>query len=169
MLKNLEEQELELVSDGNGQADADQPGDCAQEILREFSEVAVQAGTAALGGVGLHQNASWKNPSDFSAPRTSSAGSPPSPVPLGSMRQIVEMDVRQLFNLLKEEQPQTVALVASYLSPEKTSQFLTMSFRRRPRPDRRAPGDAGADAGGGRGSDCAGAERERPTSNRPAP
>jgi flagellar motor switch protein FliG len=41
------------------------------------------------------------------------------------MRQIVEMDVRQLFNLLKEEQPQTVALVASYLTPEKTSQLLT--------------------------------------------
>jgi flagellar motor switch protein FliG len=42
------------------------------------------------------------------------------------MRQIVEMDLRQLFNLLKEEQPQTVALVASYLSPEKTSQLMTM-------------------------------------------
>ncbi len=42
------------------------------------------------------------------------------------MRQIVEMDVRQLYNLLKEEQPQTVALVASYLTAERTSQLLTM-------------------------------------------
>jgi flagellar motor switch protein FliG len=42
------------------------------------------------------------------------------------MQRIVEMDLRQLFNLIKEEQPQTVALVASYLSPEKASQLLTM-------------------------------------------
>lgn len=35
------------------------------------------------------------------------------------MQHIADMDARQIFNLTKHEQPQTVALIISYLSPEK--------------------------------------------------
>ena len=96
-----------------------------EEILREFSDLAVQAGTAALGGVTYTKSVLEKSIGLFRASDIIGRVSP-SPVPLGSMRQIVEMDVRQLYNLLKEEQPQTVALVASYLTAERTSQLLTM-------------------------------------------
>src|SRR5581483_11071876 len=38
----------------------------------------------------------------------------------------IDMEVRQLFNLLKQEQPQTIALILSYLSPEKSCQLLML-------------------------------------------
>jgi flagellar motor switch protein FliG len=81
--------------------------------------VAVQAGTAALGGVNYTKAVLEKSVGLFRASDIIGRVAP-APVPVGSMRQIVEMDLRQLFNLLKEEQPQTMALVASYLSPEKS-------------------------------------------------
>jgi flagellar motor switch protein FliG len=50
----------------------------------------------------------------------------PTRTPVSSMTQIVELDPRQIFNLLKLEQPQTISLVLSYLPPEKASQLLIM-------------------------------------------
>jgi len=42
------------------------------------------------------------------------------------MQQIVDMDARQIFNLIKNEQSQTIALIASYLSSEKAAQVLSL-------------------------------------------
>ena len=42
------------------------------------------------------------------------------------MQQITDMDARQVFNLIKDEQPQTIALIVSYLSPEKAAQVFTL-------------------------------------------
>jgi len=124
ILKNLDEHEVELVSQEMSRL-ALITQEMRQEILREFSEMAVQAGTAALGGPGYTKSVLEKSVGLFRASDIIGRVSP-APIPVGSMRQIVEMDVRQLFNLLKEEQPQTVALIASYLSAEKASQLLTL-------------------------------------------
>jgi flagellar motor switch protein FliG len=124
MLKSLEEHELEIVSMEMSKLTLITQ-ELREEILREFSDLAVQAGTAALGGVTYTKSVLEKSIGLFRASDIIGRVSP-APVPLGSMRQIVEMDVRQLYNLLKEEQPQTVALVASYLTAERTSQLLTM-------------------------------------------
>jgi flagellar motor switch protein FliG len=43
---------------------------------------------------------------------------------VAAMQQIIEMDPRALYNVLRHEQLQTMALVVSYLPPEKASQFL---------------------------------------------
>jgi flagellar motor switch protein FliG len=124
ILKNLDEHEVEQVSSEMSRLTLITQ-ELRQEILREFSELAVQASTAALGGAAYTKSVLEKSVGLFRASDIIGRVSP-APIPVGSMRQIVEMDLRQLFNLLKEEQPQTVALVASYLSPEKTSQLLTM-------------------------------------------
>jgi flagellar motor switch protein FliG len=124
ILKNLDEPEVELVSEEMSKL-ALITQELRQEILREFSDMAVQAGTAALGGPSYTKNVLEKSVGLFRASDIIGRVSPAS-IPVGSMRQIVEMDLRQLFNLLKEEQPQTVALIASYLSPEKASQLLTL-------------------------------------------
>ena len=42
------------------------------------------------------------------------------------MQEIVEMEPRALYNVLRHEQLQTVALVVSYLPAEKASQFLNL-------------------------------------------
>jgi len=96
-----------------------------QDILREFTEVAVQASSAVLGGVNFTKTALEKSVGLFRASDIISRVAP-APVPVGSMQQIIDMDARQLSNLLKQEQPQTIALVVSYLSPEKSSQLLAL-------------------------------------------
>ncbi len=42
------------------------------------------------------------------------------------MKQLADMEPRHLFNLLRREQPQTIAMVACYLTPEKMSQVLLL-------------------------------------------
>jgi len=124
ILKNLDEHEVELISTEMSKLTLITQ-EMRAEILREFSEMAVQASTAVLGGAAYTKSVLEKSVGLFRASDIIGRVAP-APLPVGSMRQIVEMDLRQLFNLLKEEQPQTVALVASYLSPEKTSQLMTM-------------------------------------------
>jgi flagellar motor switch protein FliG len=123
LLKSLDEHELEMVSMEMAKLTLITQ-EMRAEILQEFSELAVQAGTGILGGVTYTRSVLEKSIGIFRASDLINRVSP-APVPLGSMRQIVEMDMRQLFNLLKDEQPQTIALVASYLPPDRTSQFLT--------------------------------------------
>ena len=124
MLKNLDEHEIELVS-----LEMSRLGLITQElrheILREFSAMAIQVSTGALGGIAFTKTVLEKSVGMFRAADIIGRVSP-APVPLGSMRQIVDMDQRQLFNLLKEEQPQTTALIVSYLTAEKASQLLMM-------------------------------------------
>jgi flagellar motor switch protein FliG len=124
MLKNLDEHELETVSMEMAKLTLITQ-ELREEILREFSDVALQAGTSTLGGVTYTKAVLEKSIGLFRASDIIGRVSPAA-VPVGSMRQIVDMDLRQLFNLLKEEQPQTVALVVSYLTAERTSQLLTM-------------------------------------------
>lgn len=124
MLKNLDEHEIEIVSLEMARLSLITQ-EMRHEILREFSAMAVEASTGALGGIGFTKTVLEKSVGMFRAADIIGRVSP-APVPLGSMRQIIEMDLRQLFNLLKEEQPQTVALIVSYLSAEKASTLLLM-------------------------------------------
>jgi flagellar motor switch protein FliG len=96
-----------------------------REILREFTDVAVQASTAILGGVNFTKTALDKSVGVFRASDIIGRVAP-ARMPLAAMKQIVDMEVRQLFNLLKQEQPQTMALILSYLSPEKSCQLLML-------------------------------------------
>jgi flagellar motor switch protein FliG len=96
-----------------------------REILREFSEVALQAGTGILGGVNYARAALEKSVGLFRASDILGRIAP-AHTPVPAMKQIIDMDARQLCNLLKQEQPQTIALIVSYLSPEKSSQLLML-------------------------------------------
>jgi flagellar motor switch protein FliG len=123
MLKSLDEHEVETVSTEMSRITLITQ-EMRREILREFSELAVNAGTSTLGGTAYTRNVLEKSVGLFRASDILGRVAPAS-VPLGGMRQIVEMDLRQLFNLLKEEKPQTIALIASYLPSDKASQLLT--------------------------------------------
>src|SRR5580692_3172516 len=107
ILKNLNEHEQETVSlemaklNSIGQ-------ELQREILREFTEVAVQASTSILGGVNYAKTVLEKSVGLFRASDIISRVAP-APMPVAAMQQIVDLDARQLFNLLKAEQPQTIA------------------------------------------------------------
>ena len=122
LLRHLDEPEVEAVTAEMARITV-VTQEMRQDILKEFSEVAVQAGSCTLGGMDVARTTLEKSFGQFRASNILGRVAPARSTP-GAMQQILEMDAKQIFNLLKHEQPQTIALVASYLAPEKTSQML---------------------------------------------
>jgi flagellar motor switch protein FliG len=124
ILSSLGEEELEAVSKEMANFTAISQ-ELQAEIMREFSPVALEAATAVGGGIGrtrllLEQSVGRFRASDILC-RVS-----PSRTQVSAMQEIVEMDPQHLFNLLRHEQLQTIALVASFMSPIKASQLLSL-------------------------------------------
>jgi len=124
ILKNFDEHEVEVIA-----AEMSKFGlisqDLQRAILNEFFEVAVQASTSVRGGIDYTRAVLEKSLGVFKAADLLQKIIP-ARTTVHSMHQVSEMDARQIFNLIKNEQPQTIALVLSYLPPEKASQVLTM-------------------------------------------
>ncbi len=140
-----------------------------QEILREFTDVAVAGQHRRARRRRLHQDRPGKirrpvprlghhRPRRPRARRSSARCS-----------RSWTWTPRQLFNLLKQEQPQTIALIVSYLSPEKSSQVLCLPARRCARPGRRTPRHAGAHARRSGGTNRRGAQPKERCAKPPAP
>ena len=94
-----------------------------QDVLREFSDVVVQVTTSIRGGVDFTQGVLNKAIGAARAAEIINRISPRG-TPIASIKKITNLDARQLFNLLKAEQPRTIALILSYLEPEKGSKIL---------------------------------------------
>ena len=124
IMKSLEEQELEEVSSEMVKLGA-VTQELQREILREFSGVAVEASTAINGGMDRAKGLLEKSVGIYRASDIIGRVSPHR-APVEAMQQIVEMDSRHIFSLLRNEQLQTVVLVFSYLNQEKASQLLGM-------------------------------------------
>jgi flagellar motor switch protein FliG len=124
IMRHLDEHELEAVS-----AEMSKQTLIGHElqaaILREFGEVAVQASTSVRGGAEYAQSTLEKAVGSFKASHLMSRVQP-SRAPVGPMQKLMDLETRQIFNLIKAELPQTVALIASYLPAEKVSQLLSM-------------------------------------------
>jgi flagellar motor switch protein FliG len=124
LLKNLDEDELEAVSAEMARL-AFISQEMQHEILQEFTDVAVAASAAVLGGPGYAKKALEKSVGPSRASDIIRRVAPAS-APVPAMQPLLEMDIRELFNLLKQEQPQTIALIVGWLSPEKSSQLLAL-------------------------------------------
>jgi flagellar motor switch protein FliG len=124
LLREMDEAELESVTSEMAKITI-VTQQMRRDILKEFTEVAVQASTHTIGGMEYTKAALEKSFGQFRASNILGRVAPARTAP-GAMQQILEMDPRQIFNLIKHEQPQTIALVASYLAPEKSSQLLML-------------------------------------------
>jgi flagellar motor switch protein FliG len=102
-----------------------------QEILGEFSDVAVAASTSVAAGVDATRNSLEKAFGSFKAGDVLGRVTSTRPA-IGAMQVIADMDPRHIFNLLRDEQAQAITFIISYLSPEKAAQVLNML-----RPDQR--------------------------------
>jgi flagellar motor switch protein FliG len=124
LLKQLDEHEIEAVCSETAKMSM-----LTQElqvaILKEFSEMAVHASTSIRGGVDFTQNTLERAVGLFKASNIISRVAPQR-APVAAIQQIVDLEARQLLHLIKNEQPQTIALVCSYLTPEKASELLMM-------------------------------------------
>jgi len=122
VLRNLEESELDSVVGEMTKMPVIRQ-ELQQEILQEFTPVALEASTGVRGGVVATQAALEKGLGMARATQLMSRHAP-SRAPVGALQQIVDLEPRQVFNLIKCEQPQTIALILSYLAPAKASQVL---------------------------------------------
>ena len=96
-----------------------------QEILMEFSEVAVSASTSVSAGVEATRNTLEKAFGSFKASDVLSRVTS-TRAPIGAMQVIADMDPRHIFNLLRDEQVQAITFIISHLSPEKAAQVLNL-------------------------------------------
>ncbi len=122
IMKGLDEEALETVAGEMAKLPC-LSQEMQAEVLREFSPVAVEAGTNLFGGADLTQRLLERSVGLFRASdimgRVSAVQAP-----VAAMQNIINMDPRRVFNLLRHEQPQTAAMLLSYLPPEKTAQVL---------------------------------------------
>ena len=96
-----------------------------QQILEEFSAVALAASTSISAGADITRHTLEKALGSFKASDVMGRVTT-SRAPLGSMQAIADMDPRQIFNLVRDEQVQAVTFVVSHLSPEKAAQVLNL-------------------------------------------
>jgi flagellar motor switch protein FliG len=99
--------------------------DQQEEILSEFSNVALAASTSLSAGVEVTRHTLEKALGSFKAGDILGRVIP-NKAPAGAMQSVADMDPRHIFNLIREEQPQTIAFVVSYLPPERAAQILAL-------------------------------------------
>lgn len=91
-------------------------------ILEEFSSVVFEGIQAALGGTLFAHNSLEVAKGDYHADKLMSRVAPSSPLDEG----IAEMDGRQVFNLLRAEQTQTIAFILSFMEPKKAGDVIRL-------------------------------------------
>lgn len=91
-------------------------------ILDEFSAVVLEGIQAALGGTYFAQSSIEVAKGDYHADKLMSRVAPRSLLDEG----IAEMDGRQVFNLLRSEQMQTIAFIMSCMEPKKAGDVLRL-------------------------------------------
>lgn len=124
MLRGLGEQEVTAVTTAMaGLPVIDQR--VQREILREFSDLAVTATVGVRGGVEFARSTLEKALGATQA-RNFMGRISPGGAAGSAIHQLIEKDAKQLFNALKSEQTQAIALVASFLDRKKASELLGM-------------------------------------------
>jgi flagellar motor switch protein FliG len=100
-------------------------GGIRQNLLEEFSGVVTIGLGAVLGGADYAQMALEKAKGDYTASMILNRVAPASRTVEGG-EDIRQMDARQILNLVKSEQPQTIAFIMSYLEIAKAAQIITL-------------------------------------------
>jgi len=124
ILRQLDERELEAVTLEMAKFKTIS-GDLQSGILAEFSNVALDAASSISVKVEGVQTLLEKSVGLFRASDIMCRVMP-TRAPASAMQRILEMDARHIFNQLRHEQPQTIAMVASYLAPTKTAEILAL-------------------------------------------
>jgi len=124
MLKQFQPREIEAISREMARFNLITQ-EQQEEILDEFSGVAIEASTSLSAGVEVARNTLEKALGSFKASDILGRVFP-TRTPVGGMQSIADMDPRHIFNLVRDEQPQTIAFVVSYLSSEKAAQVFAL-------------------------------------------
>jgi flagellar motor switch protein FliG len=124
ILKGFEDHEVELIC----QEIANYPLIDAKtrgRVIEEFAGVIGEGVGSDLGGSMYALRALEKAKGDYKAANIIGRIAPATSA-LEVLNEISEMEPRQIYNLIKKEQPQTVAFIISHLTEEKAGAILTM-------------------------------------------
>lgn len=101
------------------------PQSVQAQVIEEFSTVVAHSAASTLGGLAYAQRILEIAKGDYKASaiigRVGPVGSS-----VDVIKEISEMEGRQIFNLVKNEQPQTISFVLSYLESAKSAEVFTL-------------------------------------------
>jgi flagellar motor switch protein FliG len=95
------------------------------QVMEEFSSVVAHSATSALGGLAYAQRTLEIAKGDYKAAAILGRVGPVG-TSVDVIKDISEMEGRQIFNLVKHEQPQTISFVLSYLDSAKSAEVFTL-------------------------------------------
>lgn len=124
ILRHFEDAEIEALCREMSQFTM-VPEAVQKQAIEEFSPLIAGSVGSALGGISFAQRTLEIAKGDYKA---SSIIGRVGPVTnsLDVIADIAEMEGRQIFNLIKQEQPQTIAFVLSYLEPAKCGEVFAL-------------------------------------------
>lgn len=96
-----------------------------KDAMEEFSSVVASSVQSAMGGVAYTQRALEIAKGDYKASAIMGRVGPVG-TSVEVIKDISEMEGRQIFNLIKSEQPQTISFVLSYLEPAKAAEVFAL-------------------------------------------
>jgi flagellar motor switch protein FliG len=101
----------------------DHASQCA--LMEEFTILITDGHVSALGGIPYTRLALELAKGPQAAAHILERAVPPSSS-IDGVRELSKMEVRQIFNLIKSEQPQTIAFIVSYLDTPKAAEFMPL-------------------------------------------
>ncbi|MBE7504530.1 MAG: flagellar motor switch protein FliG [Verrucomicrobiales bacterium] len=96
-----------------------------QHLLAEFSDVALEASTSLAGGLDFARATLEKALGVFRATEIINRIAP-SRGSVAAIQGLADMEPRQIYNLLRHEQPQTIALFLSFVPPDKAAAVFAL-------------------------------------------
>ncbi len=98
-----------------------------QQVAEEFTPVVGRSVVATRGGLEYARETLMRSHGDYKANAIlGRVGLAPTGTTVDMVNDLGEMDARQIFNLIKHEQPQTVSFILSYLPGSKSSEVFSL-------------------------------------------
>lgn len=127
VLRHFEDGDLDQLCREMGQIAAVSPAMRAA-ALAEFAPVIGESAGLTLGGADYARRTlglvHGEHKAELMFNRLNSGEDAPAPVATGLVAELAEMEGRQIYNMIREEQPQTIAFLLSYLGPEKSAEIF---------------------------------------------
>ena len=101
------------------------PAGAQKQAVEEFSSLVANGAGSALGGLGYAQRALEIAKGDYKASAIIGRVGPVG-TSVDVIKDISEMEGRQIFNLVKQEQPQTISFLLSYLDSTKAADVFEL-------------------------------------------
>ncbi len=124
VLRQFDDAEVELLCREMSQFPM-VPDEVQREALEEFTGIVSHSASSLLGGLSYAQRTLEIAKGDFKASSIIGRVGPVG-TSVEVIKDISEMEGRQIFNLIKAEQPQTIAFVLSYLDSPKCAEVFSL-------------------------------------------